>query len=155
MTTYPGLPSYTGSKDLHEMLRSLPFQETQPPVNIKIRNFIITKFNGTVHKYKVRKLKTCYTVSQSDTLQTSQFLGLIQWLEMPELIWKNCIKPCWPCGTPVAFHNFGFPCYGSACNFFVLPALILSFLPQKQFHSSSLSCGWPSFLAWYEIPATS
>ena len=67
----------------------------------------------SLHKFKVRKLKT---LCQLASLQTSQlkrpefaFLCLIQRLEVPELILKE--KLCWPRGTPVGFHNFG--CHNS------------------------------------------
>ena len=64
----------------------------------------------SLHKFKVRKLKT---LCQLASLQTSQlkrpefaFLCLIQRLEVPELILKE--KLCRLGGTPVGFHNFGF-----------------------------------------------
>ena len=112
MTTYPGLPFRLALYIFMKCWVHYHYSLLRRNTTLKIKNFINSTVHKpeTLHKFKVRKLKT---LCQLASLQTSQlqrpefaFLYLFQCLEVPELILEE--KLCWPRGIQVGFHNFGF-----------------------------------------------
>ena len=110
MTTYPGLPFRLALHIFMKRWLHYHYSLLTKKQRLKSKTLLTVHKPESLLKFKVRKLKT---LCQLASLQTSQlqrpefeFLCLIQRLEVPELTLEE--KLCWPRGTPVGFHNFGF-----------------------------------------------